>query len=107
MDMKKVQEKHSAMATELAASKKEVAHTQVSGLFLICKRDMQIMGEKLIDEIEQRSELQHSHEAVKDELENLTKDLFEEGGSPANFRQTTWSVLKQNYDSSTKLGKSS
>lgn len=36
------------------------------------------MGEKLVDEIEKRAELQHSHETVKEELETLTKTLFEE-----------------------------
>ncbi|KAJ3340002.1 hypothetical protein HDU93_007551 [Gonapodya sp. JEL0774] len=45
------------------------------------QRDLQIMGEKLIDEIEKasfRAELQHSKESVQDELEQLTTQLFEE-----------------------------
>ncbi|KXS20149.1 hypothetical protein M427DRAFT_403224 [Gonapodya prolifera JEL478] len=42
------------------------------------QRDLQIMGEKLIDEIEKRAELQHSKESVQEELEQLTTQLFEE-----------------------------
>ncbi|KAI9032278.1 hypothetical protein DFJ74DRAFT_653902 [Hyaloraphidium curvatum] len=45
---------------------------------LATQRDLQIMGEKLVDEIERRAELQHSKEAVQDELEQLTSQLFEE-----------------------------
>ncbi|TPX32241.1 hypothetical protein SmJEL517_g04636 [Synchytrium microbalum] len=42
------------------------------------RRDIQTMGEKLVDEIEKRAEMQHSKETFQDELEDLTKKLFEE-----------------------------
>ena len=45
------------------------------------KRDLETLGEKLIDEIEKRAELQHSKDTVQDELEELTKSLFEEANS--------------------------
>ena len=45
------------------------------------QRDMEILGEKLTDAIEQRAELQHSKEVVQDELEELTRSLFEEANS--------------------------
>ncbi|KAL2919913.1 RAB3A interacting protein [Polyrhizophydium stewartii] len=45
------------------------------------KRDLETLGEKLIDEIEKRAELQHSKETVQDELEELTKSLFEEANT--------------------------
>ncbi|KAJ3322332.1 RAB3A interacting protein [Blyttiomyces sp. JEL0837] len=42
------------------------------------QRDLQSMGEKIIEEIEKRAELQVSRDALQDELEELTKSLFEE-----------------------------
>eukprot|EP00842_Homolaphlyctis_polyrhiza_P005546 jgi/Hompol1/5993/HPOL_000158-RA len=45
------------------------------------KRDLEMLGDKLIDEIEKRAEIQHSRDAVQDELEELTKSLFEEANS--------------------------
>ncbi|KAI9197082.1 uncharacterized protein BJ171DRAFT_241885 [Polychytrium aggregatum] len=42
------------------------------------KNDLARMSEKLVEEIEKRAELQHSKDAVQDELEELTKTLFEE-----------------------------
>ena len=45
------------------------------------QKDLQIMGEKLVDEIEKRAEFQHAKETVQDELEDLTRTLFEEANS--------------------------
>ncbi|KAJ3385937.1 hypothetical protein HDU92_002791 [Lobulomyces angularis] len=42
------------------------------------QRDLQVMGEKLVDEIEKRAELQHSTETVQEEIATLTEKLFEE-----------------------------
>ncbi|KAJ3416878.1 RAB3A interacting protein [Chytridiales sp. JEL 0842] len=42
------------------------------------QRDMQYMGEKVVDEIDKRAELQVSRDALHEELEELTKTLFEE-----------------------------
>lgn len=40
--------------------------------------DLQKMGEKIIEEIEKRAEIQVSRDTLQDELEELTKSLFEE-----------------------------
>ncbi|KAJ3260336.1 rab guanine nucleotide exchange factor S2 [Boothiomyces macroporosus] len=45
------------------------------------KKEMEIMGEKLLEEIAARKELQTSKDAVQDELEELTKSLFEEANT--------------------------
>ncbi|KAJ1554065.1 rab guanine nucleotide exchange factor S2 [Nowakowskiella sp. JEL0078] len=45
------------------------------------KTDLHNMGEKLMDAVEARAELQASKEAVQDELEDLTKLLFEEANN--------------------------
>ncbi|KAJ1561766.1 rab guanine nucleotide exchange factor S2 [Nowakowskiella sp. JEL0078] len=45
------------------------------------KTDLHNMGEKLLDAVEARAELQASKEAVQDELEDLTKLLFEEANN--------------------------
>ncbi|KAJ3123735.1 Guanine nucleotide exchange factor (GEF) which may activate RAB8A and RAB8B [Nowakowskiella sp. JEL0407] len=45
------------------------------------KADLVRMGEKLMDAMEAKSELQASKEAVQDELEDLTKLLFEEANN--------------------------
>ncbi|KAJ3277114.1 rab guanine nucleotide exchange factor S2 [Terramyces sp. JEL0728] len=45
------------------------------------KKEMEIMGEKLLEEISTRKELQTSKDAVQDELEELTKSLFEEANN--------------------------
>ncbi|KAI9096200.1 hypothetical protein DFS34DRAFT_624320 [Phlyctochytrium arcticum] len=45
------------------------------------KKDLDSMGQKLIDEVEMRAELQHSKDAIQEELEELTKSLFEEANS--------------------------
>ncbi|KNC96443.1 uncharacterized protein SPPG_08036 [Spizellomyces punctatus DAOM BR117] len=45
------------------------------------KKDLDRMGQKLIDEVEVRAELQHSKDAVQEELEELTKSLFEEANT--------------------------
>lgn len=68
-ELRNLQDRNQLLEQELAAKKIELTNTQ---------RDMQIMGEKLVDEIEKRAELQHSTETVQDELETLTKTLFEE-----------------------------
>lgn len=45
------------------------------------KHDLEILGEKLTDAIEQRAELQHAKEALSSELEDLTQSLFEEANT--------------------------
>ena len=42
------------------------------------QRDLDIIGDKLVDELEKRAELQHSKETFQAELEELSKSLFEE-----------------------------
>lgn len=41
-------------------------------------RDLQLMSEKVIDEIDKRKEIQASKDALREELEELTKSLFEQ-----------------------------
>lgn len=36
------------------------------------------MNDKLVEEVEKRAEIQHAKEALNEELEDLTKKLFEE-----------------------------
>ena len=48
---------------------------------LVVRRDLDTIGEKLVDELERRAELQHSKDAVQEELEELTRSLFEEANS--------------------------
>jgi GDP/GTP exchange factor Sec2p len=45
------------------------------------KLDMEILGQKLIDEIEKRAEIQHGSENVNAEIEELTQSLFEEANT--------------------------
>ncbi|KAI8914226.1 hypothetical protein EDD86DRAFT_198757 [Gorgonomyces haynaldii] len=45
------------------------------------KHDLEVLGEKLTDSIERTAELQHAKEALQDELEELTRSLFEEANS--------------------------
>ncbi len=45
------------------------------------KRDLDVIGEKLVDELERRGELQHAKDALQGELEELTRSLFEEANS--------------------------
>ena len=45
------------------------------------KLDMEILGQKLIDEIEKRAEIQHASENVNTEIEELTQSLFEEANT--------------------------
>jgi hypothetical protein len=45
------------------------------------KHDLEVLGEKLTDALEQRAELIHSKEAVNDEIEDLTRNLFEEANN--------------------------
>ncbi|KAJ3189746.1 rab guanine nucleotide exchange factor S2 [Gaertneriomyces sp. JEL0708] len=56
----------------VASKDKELASVKV---------DLDRMGQKLIDEVEVRAELQHSKDALQEELEELTKSLFEEANS--------------------------
>ncbi|KAJ3107643.1 hypothetical protein HDU97_003637 [Phlyctochytrium planicorne] len=46
--------------------------------FVRIERDLQVMREKVADEIEKRTELQISKDALQDELDELSKSLFEE-----------------------------
>lgn len=61
-----------SLQDELEASEDELAKV---------KLDMEIMGQKLIDEIEKRAEIQHASENVNSELEELTQTLFEEANN--------------------------
>ncbi|KAJ1535772.1 hypothetical protein HK405_015527, partial [Cladochytrium tenue] len=42
------------------------------------RKDLSVMSEKVVDEIEKRAELQASKDVLQDELEELTKSLFEQ-----------------------------
>ncbi|KAJ1334308.1 hypothetical protein BSLG_008143 [Batrachochytrium salamandrivorans] len=69
------------------------------------KRDLETLGEKLIDEIEKRAELQHSKETVQDELEELTKSLFEEANSMvANEARQRHEVQAREQSMAAELG---
>ncbi|KAI8815179.1 hypothetical protein BJ742DRAFT_848077 [Cladochytrium replicatum] len=71
-EMSRLRGRVDELEEEVARRRRELENTQ---------RDLQSMGEKLVDEIERRAELQASKEAVQDELEDLTKSLFEEANN--------------------------
>ena len=53
------------------------------------KRDLASMSEKLVDEIDKRAELQAAKDSLQEELEELTKSLFEEANSMVHFHYLT------------------
>ncbi|KAI8811717.1 hypothetical protein BJ742DRAFT_662248, partial [Cladochytrium replicatum] len=71
-EMSRLRGRVDELEEEVSRRRRELENTQ---------RDLQSMGEKLVDEIERRAELQASKEAVQDELEELTKSLFEEANN--------------------------
>lgn len=54
------------------------------------------MGDKLVDEIEKRAELQHSNETIQEELSELTQSLFEQANSMVS------TANKDSYNSQTR-----
>ncbi|KAJ3080478.1 hypothetical protein HK102_003019 [Quaeritorhiza haematococci] len=71
-ELNRLRTKCERLSDEIQAKQDELIATQ---------RDLQTMGEKLVDEIEKRAEMQHSKEVVQDELDELTKSLFEEANN--------------------------
>ncbi|RKP01530.1 hypothetical protein CXG81DRAFT_11869, partial [Caulochytrium protostelioides] len=69
LEMSRLRERSDELQTHLALRTQELSSVQKS---------LSAMGEKLVDEIEKRAELQHSKEAIQEELEDLTRSLFEE-----------------------------
>lgn len=62
------------------------------------QKDMERLAEKLIDEAERRSEIEHSKQLVEAELEDLTKNLFEEANRMVAVERETTSLLQAEYD---------
>jgi hypothetical protein len=71
-DSKKVRKKISTMEEELESKNDEIAKM---------KHDMEILGQKLLDEMEKRDELQQAKDSTQAELEELTQSLFEEANT--------------------------
>ncbi|KAJ3323534.1 RAB3A interacting protein [Blyttiomyces sp. JEL0837] len=68
-ELRELEQKAEEMEDLVDAKTEEIARLQ---------RDLQTLGEKVVDEIEKRAELQASKDGLQDELEELTKSLFEE-----------------------------
>jgi hypothetical protein len=67
------------LRTETDRLSKEIQRKEAE--ISIMRKDLDTIGEKLVDELERRAELQHSKDAVQEELEELTRSLFEEANS--------------------------
>jgi hypothetical protein len=72
MEASDYQKKLQVLSQEVALKEKEIETV---------KRDLDTIGEKLVDELERRGELQHAKDALQEELEELTRSLFEEANS--------------------------
>ncbi|CAO3623765.1 unnamed protein product [Cunninghamella blakesleeana] len=85
----RIQEQSNDIAL-LQASVKDVEkelNTKTSA-FNALKNDMELLNEKYVDEIERVAEIQHSKDMVENELEDLSRRLFEEAnGMVANEKE--------------------
>ena len=71
-ELAKSRKKIDSMSLELQKKNDELA---------LVKNDMEILGQKLLDEMELRQEIQNNKEHISQELENLTQSLFEEANN--------------------------
>lgn len=76
----------SRLTTQLSTLSSELSNTKTlltkrTDELTQCRFDLEILGEKLTDAIEGRAELIHDKESIQEELEELTKSLFEEANS--------------------------
>ncbi|CAO3589582.1 unnamed protein product [Absidia cylindrospora] len=61
--------------------------------FLALQTDMEMLNEKYVDEIERVAEIQHSRDMVENELEDLSRRLFEEAnGMVANEKREKYNL---------------
>jgi hypothetical protein len=61
--------------------------------FVALQNDMEILNEKYVDEIERVAEIQHSKDMVENELEDLSRRLFEEAnGMVANEKREKYNL---------------
>jgi hypothetical protein len=72
LEASEYQKKFQSLSQEVELKEKEIETV---------KRDLDTIGEKLVDELERRGELQHAKDALQEELEELTRSLFEEANS--------------------------
>jgi hypothetical protein len=72
MEVRDYEKKFEVLNLEVELKEKEIETV---------KRDLDTIGEKLVDELERRGELQHAKDALQEELEELTRSLFEEANS--------------------------
>ncbi|KAJ3177646.1 rab guanine nucleotide exchange factor S2 [Geranomyces variabilis] len=72
---------HEMAALRTKAHQFEEAVAQKDAELAIIRADLDRIGQKLVDEVEVRAELQHSKDAVQEELEELTRSLFEEANT--------------------------
>ncbi|KAJ3159274.1 rab guanine nucleotide exchange factor S2 [Geranomyces michiganensis] len=72
---------HEMAALRTKAHQYEEAVAQKDAELAIIRADLDRIGQKLVDEVEVRAELQHSKDAVQEELEELTRSLFEEANT--------------------------
>lgn len=72
MELSDCQKKLEVLTKEVELKEKEIETV---------RRDLDTIGEKLVDELERRGELQHAKDALQEELEELTRSLFEEANS--------------------------
>ena len=74
------------LSLELSKSRKRLDQMntelqQKNDELLLAKNDMEILGQKLLDEMELRQEIQNNKDHISQELENLTQSLFEEANN--------------------------
>jgi chromosome segregation ATPase len=61
--------------------------------FVALQSDMELLNEKYVDEIERVAEIQHSKDMVENELEDLSRRLFEEAnGMVANEKREKYNL---------------
>ncbi|KAI8581946.1 hypothetical protein K450DRAFT_230036 [Umbelopsis ramanniana AG] len=61
--------------------------------FMALQNDMELLNEKYVDEIERVAEIQHSKDMVENELEDLSRRLFEEAnGMVANEKREKYNL---------------
>ncbi|GAB5591552.1 hypothetical protein Unana1_06452 [Umbelopsis nana] len=61
--------------------------------FVALQNDMELLNEKYVDEIERVAEIQHSKDMVENELEDLSRRLFEEAnGMVANEKREKYNL---------------
>ncbi|KAJ9060884.1 hypothetical protein DSO57_1026201 [Entomophthora muscae] len=87
---------HTALQMEFEKFKATVRETMTPNMRL--QRDMERLAEKLIDEAELRSELEYSKQLVEAELEDLTRNLFEEANRMVAEERIKTAQLRQELE---------